>query len=327
LTYFNRYTLYQSGLLIEVAGNMLKRILDRISGWRWDFVNLHPIAMVPWSAIRRIGQSRLLALTIAVPFLGSFLLFNHHVIQFLSLSPDIIGRWHGIPTSEAGGLAHQLTLSRLYYLYFGLSFLGAGSAIFTLFCPLEIKNYPSPVEYLQVESPLVTKPRMGLLVDETAEQYSGWWGDDDGVTPVTARLSYPTKFMTLGYAVILEIFADAARDQENYQPQDPSEDAAEGEDDDYGDFYDFRGRVDAGKIAKVLHAPNRVQLGFISDFSKAACLEKNRGDALLLHYLAMDYKRPGLRAFVSSFYALGFSLLLVPTLITFVHLVFHLIAH
>jgi hypothetical protein len=40
------------------------------------FAPAHPIARVPWSAIRRIGQSRLLTLTIVIPFLGSLLLFN-----------------------------------------------------------------------------------------------------------------------------------------------------------------------------------------------------------------------------------------------------------
>ncbi len=52
-------------------------------------VNARPIAMLPWSSIRRIGQSRLLSLTIVVPFLGSLLLFNQHVVELLTLSPDL----------------------------------------------------------------------------------------------------------------------------------------------------------------------------------------------------------------------------------------------
>jgi len=47
----------------------------------------HPVAKAPWSAIRCIGQPRVLALTVIVPFLGSIILFNHTVIErFLSLS-------------------------------------------------------------------------------------------------------------------------------------------------------------------------------------------------------------------------------------------------
>lgn len=91
---------------------------QRLQRIRSDIANSHPIANLPWSAIRRIGQSRLLALTIVVPFLGSLLLFNQHVVELLTLSPELVRRWMNHTASGAEDAARQITLSRLYYVYF-----------------------------------------------------------------------------------------------------------------------------------------------------------------------------------------------------------------
>src|SRR6266403_3176848 len=131
---------------------MIASLRSKLVGLKWRIVNSRPIAALPWSAIRRIGQSRLLSLTIVVPFLGSLLLFNQHVVDLLTLSPDLVRRWLKLPVSGSDEIARQLTLSRLYYVYFGLTFLGLGSALFALFCPQIVKNYASPVECVQVES-------------------------------------------------------------------------------------------------------------------------------------------------------------------------------
>src|SRR4051794_39106992 len=96
-----------------------------------------PLSHISWSSIRRIGQSRLLTLTIIVPFLGSVILFNQAVVDLLSISPEVVRRWFHLASErsdEAKATAHTLTLSRLYFVYFGLSFLGFGSAVFALFC-------------------------------------------------------------------------------------------------------------------------------------------------------------------------------------------------
>ena len=111
---------------------------DRWAGAESAILDRRPIARIPWSAIRRIGQSRLLSLTIIVPFLGSVILFNQVVVDLLILSPELVRRWFHLDgqTEQAiHAIAHNLTLSRLYYVYFGLSFLGFGSSLFALFCP------------------------------------------------------------------------------------------------------------------------------------------------------------------------------------------------
>lgn len=157
---------------------MQRSFLDRARDRWWGIVNYHPVSHIPWSAIRRIGQSRLLALTIVVPFLGSLLLFNQSVVDFLMLSPELVGRWLHLSANETGGAAKKLTMARLYYVYFGLTFLGMGSALFVLFCPLEIKNYSTPIEYQTTEGAHVSKARMTLILPFVAFEYSRWMGDE-----------------------------------------------------------------------------------------------------------------------------------------------------
>src|SRR3954447_15866950 len=116
---------------------MERTVSERLAEWLGNYSR--PVSRIPWSAIRRIGQSRLLGLTIVVPFLGSLMLFNQSVVDVLTLSPELVRRWLQLSASETADAARKLTLSRLYYVYFGLSFLGIGSSLFVLFCPLEIK--------------------------------------------------------------------------------------------------------------------------------------------------------------------------------------------
>jgi hypothetical protein len=102
---------------------------------------VHALALLPtWSSLRLLGQSRLLAFTAIVPLLGSLLLFNEHVIDILLLSPSLVGRWLDVPDPTEA--SRTLTFHRLYFVYFGLSFLGIGSFGFALLCPNEIKRLP-----------------------------------------------------------------------------------------------------------------------------------------------------------------------------------------
>jgi hypothetical protein len=60
-----------------------------------------------WSTLRTIGQSRVLSLTILVPFVGYLILFNEHVLSLLTLWPELFGGADAI-------------VGRLYFIYFGL---------------------------------------------------------------------------------------------------------------------------------------------------------------------------------------------------------------
>lgn len=181
--------------------------------WRKKYYELesqnkssHPVAKIPWSVIRRIGQSKLVALTIIVPLLGSLLLFIQYVVDVLTLSPELVKRWTGA-SADVQSEARQLTFARLYFVYFGLSLLGIGSGLFALFCPLDIENHGSAREYLEAESPLVTKARMGLIVPNIARHFQFWSGEDEFEKHKRTRaLGEPDEFISLFAVVMTELY-------------------------------------------------------------------------------------------------------------------------
>jgi hypothetical protein len=287
--------------------------MDRVKEWWWSIRATHPISRIPWSAIRRIGQSRLLGLTIVVPFLGSLMLFNQSVVDVLTLSPELVRRWLQLSASETADAARKLTLSRLYYVYFGLSFLGIGSALFVLFCPLEIKNYSTPIEYQTIEGPHASKPRMTLILPFVALQYSRWMGDEVPYAPmgVIREMGLPDDFQVLFSAVVREMYLKVLSDT-----VDEIRENLAGDPDNGHPYEDFRNRPDPSKIADVIHSGRRIQMGFVDSLEEEAA-EQFRNDVLMLHYMALDHTKPYFRLVIAAFYGLGFGLLLIPTAQTF----------
>jgi len=52
-----------------------------------------------WDILRKVGQSRLIGLTILVPVIGYMILFNDHLIHWFELSKSV---FEGIPAVNAG---------------------------------------------------------------------------------------------------------------------------------------------------------------------------------------------------------------------------------
>jgi hypothetical protein len=279
----------------------------------------HPLARIPWSAIRRIGQSRLLKLTIIVPFLGSLLLFNERVVDLLTLSTDVVGRWLPVGIDDPKAEARGLTLTRLYYLYFGGTFLGIGSALFALLCPLDIKTYGSPREHIEAEGPLVTSARMGLMVTTIVQEFENWFDDEyPGYSKTVRTLGEPGDFESLFSQVITEVYV-AIPDEQKPDDVGPKDDPEA----DFGGIYtDHRGRPHPRKIANSLYMGTTADQALAYQIQAIAIKEEYRRDFLTLQYLALDHSKPWARAIVTIFYCLGFFLLLLPTAFTFFRLLY-----
>lgn len=284
----------------------------------------HPIAKVPWSAVRRIGQSRLLALTVIVPFLGSMILFNQTVVEALSLSPELVRHWLHLGRDEGEQVrdtAHALTLSRLYYVYFGLSFLGFGSAVFGLFCPTTVKDHSSVTAYQATEARFASRPRFRIMLRQIAYEACYWdWFDEDEhqflfTSPVWfRRAGVPTDFQILFQTVILEIYTEWCR--ANPESQLDAE-----------VYEDRRGHPDTSKLAYAVAFPNRIQSIFVDELADVAFNDDTRSDILALSFMAHDNSKPVLRLCTAGCYAIGFFLLLIPTAQTFYRVISSLITH
>ncbi|WP_338824902.1 hypothetical protein WDM22_21490 [Bradyrhizobium septentrionale] len=240
-------------------------------------------------------------------------------MDVLTLSPDLVRRWFHLTVENSADAARKLTLARLYYVYFGMTFLGVGSALFVLFCPLDIKNYSTAIEYQTTEAPLVSKPKMTLIFPFIAYEFSRWEGDEVNRDTLgfMRGLGKPDDFHVLFSAVICEMYSTL--------PSDEGDDAAsgdpEGNPSDNGHPYeDFRHRPDPSKIAHVVHSGARVQMGFVDSLEEMAVKERFRNDVLTLNYMALDHTKPFLRMLIAAFYGTGFGLLLIPTIQTFCRL-------
>lgn len=307
----------------------MKILTDRFARLKISFFIListiqhsHPLASIPWSSIRRIGQSRLLALTVIVPFLGSIILFNQNVVEALTLSPQIVQRWFHLPIDEQEqqkAVAHSLTLSRLYYAYFGLSFLGLASAFFALFCPIVIKDHSSVTAYQSDEAPYASKPKFRIVIREIARESCFWdWVSEEEQpfwfsAPLwLRRVGHPRDFYVLFHAVMLEVYSEWCR-------RNPENDL------DAEVFEDRLGHPDTSKLAYAIAFPNRMRGIFADELADVAFDAGTRNDVLALSYMALDHGRPIYRLLAVSFYAVGFTLLLVPTIQTFYRVVLSIV--
>jgi hypothetical protein len=87
-----------------------------------------------WSNLRAIGNLSAAKLTVLIPLIGYMVIFNEKFLPYLQLSVHIFGG-----QADVGGQA-QVSW-RLIATYYGLCFLGVGSIIYQLFCPIEVKRF------------------------------------------------------------------------------------------------------------------------------------------------------------------------------------------
>lgn len=119
------------------------------------------ISAAEWVNLRRIGQSKVVRLTILVPIFGYLILFNEEIVHLFEVSTQVVKGLNTVPVIQE--VISNDTKTRLYFFYFGFTFLGIGSLIYQVFCPGLIKDYSSEREFLREEVGLVTKKRFNRM--------------------------------------------------------------------------------------------------------------------------------------------------------------------
>jgi hypothetical protein len=94
-----------------------------------------------WSNLRAIGNSSAVKMTIFIPLIGYMVIFNEKILSYIQLSEHIFGK------EGLNGASANVTW-RLIWIYFGLSFLAAGSVIYQFFCPNEVKRFATSIDYV-----------------------------------------------------------------------------------------------------------------------------------------------------------------------------------
>jgi hypothetical protein len=104
-----------------------------------------------WSTLRVIGNSTLVRATVVMPFIGYLILFNSHVVDALRPAIELF------PDCADGSCAQSFMWSRLFFLYFGLMFLGTGAFIYQLRCDPNIKRFDTAEAFTASVSAVVTE--------------------------------------------------------------------------------------------------------------------------------------------------------------------------
>jgi hypothetical protein len=145
--------------------------------------------MTKWSSLRRIGQSRVVALTTLVPILGFIIGFNKEVVDLMTLAPEVVQKILQIQI-EPESLTRAASLNRLYFLYCGLCLVGFASFVFIVCCPNVIKNHDNPSSYYERERDFMPAFRARNMVQKLVETYLYR-------KSLGARISYSDSFMQM----------------------------------------------------------------------------------------------------------------------------------
>jgi hypothetical protein len=109
-----------------------------------------------WSQLRAISNSGPAKLTILIALLGYFVIFNAKLVHDLDLIREI-----------AGSTARPSSVQpRLLLIYFGLCAFAVGAALYSIFCPSQVKNYGSGVAYVRGDGPYIKDWAFEPIEDE-----------------------------------------------------------------------------------------------------------------------------------------------------------------
>jgi hypothetical protein len=106
-----------------------------------------------WLFLRGAGQSNFVKMTIIIPIFGSFILINDEISSFL-YSSILDGE------KELSSGSNSRVSFRLYQTYVGLTFLAAGSLVFSIMCPDTVKRFGSSADWLLAEDRMLVESRL-----------------------------------------------------------------------------------------------------------------------------------------------------------------------
>jgi len=265
---------------------------------------------VSWSSLSSLGNSPIVKLTVIVPILGTILVFNESAASFLRLAQGYLS---DIGVAEAQ--QNEYSLRQLYFLHFGLSAIGIGSLIFGLFCPALVKKHPDPLDHVTAteldKSPVIAKSNFEYVLNRYFQLHN-----EEGDPSPGARMEYPFELEVSFENLIREMF-DAMPPDDLIATEDDQKTGFE-----YSEFYTGTGYPNIYNIARMVWRNPKVIWAFTQPF-RGLAIQFSR-DVAFVHYSSLDYSKSFARLSVAAMYAVGFALLAIPTVTTFVRLLWNL---
>ena len=135
---------------------------------------------IAWSELKKVGQSKLVNMTILIPLFGYIIFFNDKLTSIVEISTSYLSQFQTIESNISFD-----TSNNLFYIYFGLSLLGIASILYKLASPSLINEYISMREYIDKERNIMnlcnTTSLYNLLTDQKNSKVSSL---QDKIIPV-----------------------------------------------------------------------------------------------------------------------------------------------
>ena len=263
-----------------------------------------------WSVLANIGRSKSMKLTILVPLIGTFLLFNENTVRIFSFDPGFLDAL-GFEIDDAS-VIESFTIGNMYFLYFGLSALGVGSFVFNMFCPEEIKSDPYIMSHVSkvnlLDNTVVAKSNLQFVLNSYFNNERNVEADN-----LQARPEYPSEIEGDFYNLILEMF-NASNDDDGGQSGETTEEEPGW----MGDVYLPTGYPNIHEIARMVWSSPKVIWAFTMPFKDLS--PRFAKDISYVMFKTLNYQQFKARIAVSILYIVGFLLLLKPTVETFIRL-------
>ncbi len=141
-----------------------------------------------WQTIRIIGGSVPAKASVIMPFLGYIIIFNRHVIEFVSGS---FVQLYNIDANK------DKFLNNLYMLYFGLFAFGVASLLYQVFCHHSVKKYSDFQEFI--------RERMDVYVNEDLEKISKELIKMKGIDFDEGKIAAANAILRAGSAISEEV--------------------------------------------------------------------------------------------------------------------------
>lgn len=133
------------------------------------------VTVYSWRTLKRIGQSYLSTITIAIPLIGYVIIFSDFTYSlFHSIEARVSGA--AVSLDPAGYLVN------LKYTYVGLSLIGIATILYRMLCPAEISNYRDDRDYINSSLQIMHEDRAEFL--RQAAERPHWY---DFVVPFKAK--------------------------------------------------------------------------------------------------------------------------------------------
>lgn len=258
-----------------------------------------------WSALRRIGSLPPMRAVMFAPLIAYLIIFNDYVIGF----------FNQVSINMGLSATDSLNLTNVYFLYYGLISVGTGSIIYGFFCPTSVARFSDSMNFASAVQSLTAQAFVLSYFDDILRKFT----QNDELGQETETLDYPEGTRLRTSEIVVEVYKKYLERDRAERPDDTEDGESDRWEEFHHEFVTGSGYFNAEEIADRAYRAPKVIWAFSEPY-KAVAAQEFAADIAFIKYEIDDHSQPKLRFLTAILYALGFVLLLIPSVSTFIKL-------